>query len=211
MGVLHNGVGGVAGLRHRRNVNVVSANRSYRPRPPPPPVRPDGGRATDGCPPGAGALPANQARASPAGSTRTSSTRPGSIGKNRSAFQLCGYAGSSSTSRRHPSTAGTSSGGPSFQIRSPPGEPGAKLYGDPGGDFEGVLPEQSAVAAAFADLEREQAATDAEFVRHPDPAARIGRDRDAVRGLWMHRIEEHARHCGHADLLRERVDGRTGQ
>jgi hypothetical protein len=24
-------------------------------------------------------------------------------------------------------------------------------------------------------------------------------------------IEEYARHCGHADLLRERIDGRTGQ
>jgi hypothetical protein len=24
-------------------------------------------------------------------------------------------------------------------------------------------------------------------------------------------IEEYARHCGHADLLRECVDGRTGQ
>jgi hypothetical protein len=24
-------------------------------------------------------------------------------------------------------------------------------------------------------------------------------------------IEEYARHCGHADLLRERVDGRVGQ
>ncbi|WP_073818719.1 hypothetical protein [Kitasatospora sp. CB01950] len=78
-----------------------------------------------------------------------------------------------------------SSGRPSFQIRSLPGEPAAKLYGDPDGDFEGVPPEQSAVAAAFADLEREQAATDAEFARRPDPAARIGRDRDAVSpGAW---------------------------
>jgi hypothetical protein len=24
-------------------------------------------------------------------------------------------------------------------------------------------------------------------------------------------IEEYARHCGHADLLRECIDGRTGQ
>jgi Protein of unknown function (DUF664) len=24
-------------------------------------------------------------------------------------------------------------------------------------------------------------------------------------------IEEYARHCGHADLLRERIDGRIGQ
>ena len=32
-----------------------------------------------------------------------------------------------------------------------------------------------------------------------------------LRSLVVHMIEEHARHCGHADLLRERVDGRVGQ
>jgi uncharacterized damage-inducible protein DinB len=33
----------------------------------------------------------------------------------------------------------------------------------------------------------------------------------ALRSVVVHMIEEYARHCGHADLLRERVDGRTGQ
>lgn len=32
-----------------------------------------------------------------------------------------------------------------------------------------------------------------------------------VRDLIVHMIEEYARHCGHADLLRECLDGRTGQ
>ena len=32
-----------------------------------------------------------------------------------------------------------------------------------------------------------------------------------VRGLVVHMIEEYARHCGHADLVRECVDGRAGQ
>ena len=32
-----------------------------------------------------------------------------------------------------------------------------------------------------------------------------------VRDLIVHLIEEYARHCGHADLLRECLDGRTGQ
>jgi uncharacterized damage-inducible protein DinB len=32
----------------------------------------------------------------------------------------------------------------------------------------------------------------------------------AVREVLMHMIEEYARHCGHADLLRERIDGRVG-
>jgi hypothetical protein len=27
----------------------------------------------------------------------------------------------------------------------------------------------------------------------------------------VHMVEEYARHCGHADLLRECIDGRTGQ
>lgn len=33
----------------------------------------------------------------------------------------------------------------------------------------------------------------------------------ALRKVLVHMIEEYARHCGHADLLRERIDGRTGQ
>jgi uncharacterized damage-inducible protein DinB len=31
-----------------------------------------------------------------------------------------------------------------------------------------------------------------------------------VRWVYMHMIEEYARHNGHADLLRERIDGATG-
>ena len=32
-----------------------------------------------------------------------------------------------------------------------------------------------------------------------------------VRDVLVHMVEEYARHCGHADLLRECIDGRTGQ
>ena len=32
-----------------------------------------------------------------------------------------------------------------------------------------------------------------------------------LREVLVHMIEEYARHCGHADLLRECIDGRTGQ
>jgi uncharacterized damage-inducible protein DinB len=35
-------------------------------------------------------------------------------------------------------------------------------------------------------------------------------DRASVRDILIHMIEEYARHCGHADLLRECIDGRTG-
>jgi hypothetical protein len=33
----------------------------------------------------------------------------------------------------------------------------------------------------------------------------------ATRDVLVHVIEEYARHSGHADLLRECIDGRTGQ
>jgi hypothetical protein len=33
----------------------------------------------------------------------------------------------------------------------------------------------------------------------------------SLRWILVHLVEEYARHCGHADLLRERIDGRTGQ
>ena len=39
----------------------------------------------------------------------------------------------------------------------------------------------------------------------------LGADLIAVRELMVHRVEEYARHCGHADLLRECIDGRVGQ
>lgn len=32
----------------------------------------------------------------------------------------------------------------------------------------------------------------------------------SLRWVYVHMIEEYARHNGHADLLRERIDGRTG-
>jgi hypothetical protein len=38
---------------------------------------------------------------------------------------------------------------------------------------------------------------------------RRGRDVD-LRWIYLHMIEEYARHCGHADLIREMVDGVTG-
>ncbi|MFE4635347.1 DUF664 domain-containing protein [Streptomyces sp. NPDC056773] len=91
------------------------------------------------------------------------------------------------------------------------GDPLPKLYGVRDGDFDGAVAEQAAVDGAYADLEREQEATDAALARHPDLGERLGMDRIAVRELMVHRIEEYARHCGHADLLRECVDGRVGQ
>jgi hypothetical protein len=38
-----------------------------------------------------------------------------------------------------------------------------------------------------------------------------GSEGDQLRGTPLHLIEEYARHLGHADFLRERIDGRVGE
>jgi hypothetical protein len=73
--------------------------------------------------------------------------------------------------------------------------------------------EASGAAAAYATLLAERQACRA-------VAARAGLDdeftvaawgrRVSVRWVYLHMIEEYARHNGHADLLRERIDGVTG-
>ena len=85
------------------------------------------------------------------------------------------------------------------------------MYGAGDGDFEGAAGDQALVEDAYADLVREQAATDAALAEHSDLGERLGAQGIAVRELLVHRVEEYARHCGHVDLLRERIDGRVGQ
>ncbi len=41
---------------------------------------------------------------------------------------------------------------------------------------------------------------------HPRTGRRID-----LRWIYLHLIEEYARHNGHADLLRERIDGAVGE
>jgi hypothetical protein len=48
------------------------------------------------------------------------------------------------------------------------------------------------------------------------PRGRTNKDKDRqganqARDIVVHLVEEYARHVGHADLLRECIDGRTGQ
>lgn len=92
-----------------------------------------------------------------------------------------------------------------------PDRPVPKLYGTRGADFNDAVADQGMIDAAHTDLTREQAATDALIAEHPNLSERLGTIDIAVRVLLVHRIEEYARHCGHADLLRECVDGRVGQ
>jgi uncharacterized damage-inducible protein DinB len=84
---------------------------------------------------------------------------------------------------------------------------------DPDGDFNGAVPDPAAVADAWAAWREEMAFAD-EFIADHD-FDYVGKDSQgepvSVRELIVHMIEEYARHNGHADLLRERIDGRVGQ
>jgi hypothetical protein len=62
----------------------------------------------------------------------------------------------------------------------------------------------------------EVANADRFVTEHPDLDAvgkRVDPDRGPMSMRWVlvHMIEEYARHLGHADLLRERIDGAIGQ
>jgi uncharacterized damage-inducible protein DinB len=83
---------------------------------------------------------------------------------------------------------------------------------DPDADFNRAVPDQALVDEAWASWRREVAFAD-EFIADHDFEF-VGKDHEgepvSLRELLVHMIEEYARHNGHADLLRERIDGRTG-
>ena len=91
-----------------------------------------------------------------------------------------------------------------------------KLYWtpeEPDLDFTGAAGDPAVVEDAWATWRREVAAA-REFVDAVDSLdaeGAHGGDPIALREVLVHLIEEYARHCGHADLLRECIDGRTGQ
>ncbi len=84
---------------------------------------------------------------------------------------------------------------------------------EPDGDFDGAVADQAVVDEAWAAW-RDEVAFAEQFARDTDLDF-VGRDGDgtpiSLRELLVHMIEEYARHNGHADLLRERIDGRIGQ
>ena len=91
---------------------------------------------------------------------------------------------------------------------------------DPDGDFDGVgrdpvEPDLTTAVAgelqAFSTAVRASRALTAAHDSLDDTGA--GRRRGelvSLRWILLHMIEEYARHNGHADLLRERIDGATG-
>ena len=101
------------------------------------------------------------------------------------------------------------------------GQDGPRLYrteADPGLDFDGAGPDADVVAEAWATWRAEVAFAE-KFVAQTADLATTGTFDDGVNGagsialreVLVHLIEEYARHLGHADFLRERIDGRVGQ
>jgi Protein of unknown function (DUF664) len=86
---------------------------------------------------------------------------------------------------------------------------------DPDGDFDGAVADPEVVAEALGAWQAEIAFAD-RFVAEAPNLDIASRGSDSWRGTvslrWVliHMVEEYARHNGHADLLRERIDGRVG-
>jgi hypothetical protein len=85
---------------------------------------------------------------------------------------------------------------------------------DPDGDFNGV--DEADVAAAFSAFEaaceasRQAAAAAADLDALSKYRTERTGEQFSLRWILSHMVEEYARHNGHADLLRETVDGTTG-
>jgi hypothetical protein len=78
--------------------------------------------------------------------------------------------------------------------------------------FTGVAADPEAVAAAWAAW-REQVAFGERYLKEAPSLDVTGISKGeeiSLREVLVHLIEEYARHCGHADLLRECIDGRAG-
>jgi uncharacterized damage-inducible protein DinB len=84
---------------------------------------------------------------------------------------------------------------------------------EPDGDFDGAAADPAVVEDAFATWQRAVEQSRAVTARTPlDATFEHPRDgTTSLRWVLLHMIEEYARHNGHADLLRERLDGAVGE
>ena len=86
---------------------------------------------------------------------------------------------------------------------------------DEDGDFNGAVADPAVVAEAWRAW-RDEVAFAERFTADAPDLDLAGKVSDPWRGdvslrwVLMHMVEEYARHNGHADLLRERIDGRLG-
>ena len=100
------------------------------------------------------------------------------------------------------------------------GQDAPRLFGSGDGDFDGAVPDPRVVAQAW-DAWRAEVDFATRFVAQapslditvddPDNQHGSGGGPMSLREVLVGMIEEYARHMGHADLLRERIDGRMGQ
>jgi uncharacterized damage-inducible protein DinB len=84
---------------------------------------------------------------------------------------------------------------------------------DPDRDFNGAVADPDVVAEAWAAWRTEVDFAERFVADSPDLglAARNPEVEVTLREVLLHMVEEYARHNGHADFLRERIDGRVGQ
>jgi uncharacterized damage-inducible protein DinB len=89
-----------------------------------------------------------------------------------------------------------------------------RLYSaEPDLDFNGAIADPAVVEEAWAAWRREVEDADAWLDQGTPFDALVPWEGDdlEVRDVLVHLVEEYARHLGHADLIRECIDGRTGQ
>ncbi|MDQ2757193.1 MAG: DinB family protein [Actinomycetota bacterium] len=92
------------------------------------------------------------------------------------------------------------------------GQVGPRHFRDagPDGEFDGAVADDAVVGQAWG-LWREEVAFAEAYVDAAPSMDHVGADGNVLRDVLVHMVEEYARHCGHADLLRECIDGRVGQ
>jgi len=83
---------------------------------------------------------------------------------------------------------------------------------DPDLDFNQAVADDAVVADAWTTWRNEVSHAQEVYADLDlDTPVEVHGDEVGTRDIIVHLIEEYARHVGHADLLRESIDGRTGQ
>jgi uncharacterized damage-inducible protein DinB len=85
-----------------------------------------------------------------------------------------------------------------------------RLFPDADEDFDDLDP--SSAEQAIADLPAEWAACDAAVAEIPlEQSVDVRGQQVSLASIYIHLVEEWARHNGHADLIRQAIDGVTGR
>ncbi|MER7106903.1 DinB family protein [Streptomyces sp. NPDC000229] len=93
------------------------------------------------------------------------------------------------------------------------GEDSPRIYRtaeDRDGDWNGAIADPAVVEDAWRQWRAERELTDRFIAGCADLGTPPGGEAQ-LRDILVMQIAEYARHCGHADFLRERIDGRVGQ